>query len=274
MITLMSLYISFPVKQNEYAIGYDTYNMKFTKIYEQGKYPIRVGEDMIIIKRTLQDYNNNLKCMTKDKILIDLSISLQYLYFRNNLIDILKTFSSIKKFNEFLFDTIENSIVKSCLMYDVEEYYTKRNNIDDYMYNNLIYYINNQSFGASIEFFQLVDIQFPTEVSNIITEKQNIEQETLTALNERTSKKTDAQTALYEMQRQADVILINAYVNANITINQANSNLEIQQVLWNKRAYAYYNANDKLKLNSTEMIDFIQTDLIYKSNNLLTNLNF
>jgi regulator of protease activity HflC (stomatin/prohibitin superfamily) len=275
MISILALYISYPVEQSEYAVGYDTYNMEFTKIYEQGKYPIRVGEEMIIIQRTLQDFNKDLTCMTKDKILINLSIGLQYQYHKDDLIyKILKEFSSIDNFNGFLFDRMTSSIINSCLAYEAEEYYTERSVIDRHIYNGLVAHINDYNLGATVGFFQLINIQFPVEISNAIAEKQNIDQEALTAQNERASKLTEANTALYEMQRLANIQIINAYASANITQNQAQSNSQIQQVLWENRAYTYSHANHVLGLNSTQLIDYIQSDLISKSDNLLTNLNF
>lgn len=275
MICLLALYVSYPVEQSEYAVGYDTYNMKFTKIYEQGKYPIRVGEEMIIIKRTLQDFNKDLTCMTKDKILINLSIGLQYQYHRDDLIEkILKKYSSVGNFKGFLFDRMTSSIINSCLAFEAEEYYTERSVIDRHMYNGLVADINNFNLGATVGFFQLINIQFPKPISDAIAEKQNIEQEALTATNERASKLTEANTALFEMQRKADIQIINAYAVANITLNQAKANSQIQQVLWENRAYAYSHADNVLGLNSTQLIEYIQSDLITKSNNLLTNLNF
>lgn len=275
MISLLALYINYPVEQSEYAVGYDTYNMEFTKIYEQGKYPIRVGEEMIIIERTLQDYNRNFICMTKDKILIELDVGLQYQYQRDDLIDkILMEFSSVGNFEGFLFDRMTSSIINSCLAFDAEEYYTERSIIDRHMYNGLITDINDYNFGVLVEFFQLINIKFPLEISNAIADKQNIEQDTLTAINERASKLTEANTKLFEMQRKADIQIINAYAKANVTMNQAESNFEIQNVLWSNRAYSYLHALSALGLNSSSIIDYIQADLITKSENLLTNLNF
>jgi len=275
MITLLAMYVSYPVAQSEYAVGYDTYNMKFTKIYEQGKYPIRVGEEMIIIERTLQDFNRDLTCMTKDKILIGLSIGLQYQYQREDLIDkILKEFSSVSNFKIFLFDRITSSIINSCLAYNAEEYYTERSLIDRYIYNRLISDVNNYNLGTVIGFFQLINIQFPVEISNAITQKQNIEQEALTVINERASKLTEANTKKLEMERRADIQIINANIISNTTLNQAKANLQIQQVLWDNRVFAYSHAKNILRLNSTELIEYVQSDLISKSNNLLTNLNF
>jgi regulator of protease activity HflC (stomatin/prohibitin superfamily) len=275
MISLLSLYVSYPVEQSEYAVGYDTYNMKFTKIYTQGKYPIKVGEKMYIIKRTLQDIDKKLICMTKDKILINLSIEIQYKYNKEDLIEkILKKFSSIGYFNIFLFDRITSSVINSCLEYNAEEYYTDRSIIDKKMYNDLINNINNYYLGVDIEFFQLINIKFPQKISKSITKKQNIEQQSLTAQNDRASLITEANTILLEMKKQADILIINANNNANITLNNAFINSQIQQVLWNNRAYTYLHSNDVLELNSTDLIDYIQSSLISKSNSLLSNFKF
>ncbi len=274
MITLLAMYINYPVKQTEYAVGYDTYNMKFTKIYEQGRYPIAVGEQMIVIKRTLQDFNKDITCMTQDKILIDLSVGLQYQYQRDFLITkVLKEFGSAGAFESFLFDRITSSIINTCLLFGSEDYYVERSVIDRHMYLNLLTDINNKTLGANIEFFQLINIKFPSQISSAITQKQNIDQEALTAENDRSTLLTQAQTSLLETNRQANILVINANNQANITLNQARVNSQVQRVLWNNRAYAYSHVKETLGLNSTELIEYIQTDLISKSGSLFTSLN-
>ena len=275
MISLLALYVNYPVEQTEYAVGYDTYNMKFTKIYEQGRYPIKVGEKMIKIPRTLKDFNREITCMTKDKILIDLDVGIQYLYQKDDLIPkILKEFSTVDSFNSFLFDRITSSIINSCLSFDSGEYYIERSVIDRHIYDQLILDINNKSIGANIEFFQLVNIEFPSEISSAITQKQNIEQESLTAQNDRSTKLTEANTKLYETQRTANILIINAENQANITINQANTNAQAQNILWMNRAYTYKHISNLLNLNSTQLIDYLQSDLISKSNKLFSKLIF
>jgi regulator of protease activity HflC (stomatin/prohibitin superfamily) len=273
MISLLALYVNYPVEQTEYAVGYDTFNMKFTKIYEQGRYPIGVGEEMIKIPRTLQDFNREIYCLTKDKILIDLDVGIQYLYIKDDIITkILKEFANIDSFNSFLSDRITSSIINSCLVYESEEYYVERSIIDRHIYNNLLSDINNKSIGVSIEFFQLVNVGFPTEISNAITQKQNIEQESLTAQNDRNTLLTQENTKLLETQRQANILLINANNQANITLNQANTNALAQNTLWTNRAFTYANVANKLNLNSSLLIEYLQTDLISKSDNLFSNL--
>lgn len=275
MISLLALYVNYPVDQTEYAVGYDTYNMKFTKIYEQGKYTIRVGEQMIKIRRTLQDYNKVVVCMTKDKILINLDIGIQYLYESDDLIpNILIKFGNTKSYNNFLSDRIKSSILNSCLKFESEQYYMERSTIDNYIYSNLVEDINNKKIGVNVEFFQLINIEYPTDISNIISQKQNIEQEALTAQNNRDTLITEEKTKYFEVQRQANILIINANVQANITLNQAWTNSQAQTILWTNRAYTYEHVKNTLGLNSSSIIEYIQTDMISKSSNLYSNLEF
>ena len=274
MISLLVLYVNYPIKQTEYGIGYDTYNMKFTKIYEQGRYTISVGENIIKIERTLKDYNEEITCMTQDKILINLALGIQYQYQRDYLISkVLREFGSSEAFEEFLFDRIVSSIVNTCLLFHSEDYYIKRSVIDRQMYNNLLLDVNNKTLGANIEFFQLINIGFPIEISDAISQKQNLEQEALTAQNDRATLITDAQTSLLETQRKANILLINANNLANITLNQAYTSSQSQIVLWTKRTYAYLHVKNVFEINSSSLIDYIQSDLITKSATLYTELN-
>ena len=274
MISLLALYINYPVEQDEYAVGYDTYNMKWTKIYNQGRYPIRVGENMIKIKRTLQEFSKDISCLTKDKILLDINIALQYQYEKDKLIPvILEQFSSIDNYKQFLFDRITSSIMNSCLAYDAEQYYTDRSAVDAHMYSQLIHDINYNNIGANVEFLQLVNIQFPVQISTAITQKQNIDQEALTVMNDRSTLLTNANTELLETVRKSNILLINANNTANIILNQAETNAEIQNMLWSKRAYGYEHASGKLGLNSSQIIDYIESDIIQKSDKFYTNLN-
>ena len=273
-ITILAMYSNYSVEQSEYAIGYDTYNMKFTKIYDQGRYFVKVGEKMIKIKRTLQEYSKDINCLTADKILVDITVTLQYQYEKDSLIPIiLKKFSSIDNYNEFLFDRITSSIMDSCLAYDAEQYYTDRSLVDSHMYKQLVIDINDKDIGSTIEFLQLVNIKFPTEITDAITQKQNIDQEALTTLNDRNTQLTNSNTDLLETVRKANILIINANNTANIIINQAKTTAQTQTTLWNERSYGYSYAGKILGLNSTQIIEYIESDIIQKSNKLYTGLN-
>lgn len=270
LIILLALTVK-DVEQTEYAVGYDNYTMKFTKIYTQGRYVTRVGEYFIKLPRTLQEYKAELTCLTKDKVLVNLDVAMQYQYDRKQLIStILKQFNGKSKYNTFIKNRATSSILDTCLKYEAEEYYTKRGAIDIAMYNELTRVINDNNIGANVEFFQLVNIEFPTTFATAITTKQIVQQEALTATNNRQSILTNAQTGLYEAQRKASIILINANNTAMITLNKAYADAEAQGELWDKRAYAYNFTSYIFNLNATEIIDYIESDNVKKSSTLIT----
>ncbi len=273
MIVLLSLTIQ-TVQQQNYAVGYDNYTMEFTKVYTQGRYVTRVGEHLIVLPRTLQEYSAYLTCLTNDKVLVTLDVAMQFQYDKDALIDtILLEFNGKHNYNKFIENRATSSIMDTCLQYNAEDYYTERGAIDIQMYNNLVGVINNQSIGAKVEFFQLVNIAFPSEFSNAIEEKQTVQQEALTASNTRQSILTNANTALLEAQRTAAITLINANNTALINVNKANANARAQEELWEKRAYTYGYTANLLGLNGTEMIDYIENDNIKNSVKLITSAN-
>ena len=273
MIILLSLTVK-DVEQTEYAVGYDNYTMKFTEIYTQGRYVTKVGEYLIKLPRTLQEYKSELTCLTKDKVLIKLDVAMQYQYDKKELIRIvLRQFNGEKKYNTFIKNRVTSSILDTCLKYNAEEYYTIRGMIDISIYNELIKVINDDQIGSKVEFFQLVNIGFPQKFSDAITKKQTIQQEALTATNDRQSILTNARTKLYEAQRKASIILINANNTAFINLNKAYADASAQEELWNKRAYAYNYTAHILKLNSTQIINYIEADNVKKSSILITSVN-
>lgn len=273
LIVLLALTVK-DVEQTDYAVGYDNYTMTFTKIYTQGRYVTKVGEYFIVLPRTLQEYKAELTCLTKDKVLVNLDVAMQYQYDRTRLIDtILKQFNGKSKYNTFITNRATSSILDTCLKYEAEEYYTKRGAIDIAMYNELITVINDNNIGANVEFFQLVNIEFPVDFATAITTKQIVQQEALTATNNRQSILTNAETNLKEAERTASITLINANNTANININKANADASAQNELWEKRTYAYNYTAYLLNLNASEMIDYIESDNVKKSTKLVTSIN-
>jgi regulator of protease activity HflC (stomatin/prohibitin superfamily) len=210
--------------------------------------------------------------LSRDKVLLEIDFAMQYQYSPSVLKTvILKQFGSGKQYNKFIYKRALSSIMDTCLKHDAEEYYTSRGLIGIQMYDELVLNINNQSVGTIVEFFQLINIDFPDSFSDVITSKQNIQQQALTSLNDRQSILTNAQTALYEAQRTASITLINANNTAMININKAKTQSDAQIELWNQRTYGYAHAMNILGLNATDMIDYIESENIKKSSILVTS---
>ena len=272
MITLLALTVNIPVEQDEYAVGYNTYKMEFTEIYEQGKHTVAVGEEFYYVGRTQQTFEDNFQCLTKDKILINLDVDTHYTYIKDDLIKVMfRQFKNKDNYNKMLHDKVVTSIIESCLLFEAIDYYDNRALVSSTMYSEIDTNINNApNIGAIIEFIRLTNIEFPETYNLVIEEKQNIDQSSATALNERQSQLTEAETRLLQAERTAAINIIEANNTATIILNQANSDAAIQTKVWQDRADGYSHAKTTLTLNESQIISYINDDNKKTSNTLIT----
>ena len=274
LIVYLSTCVNISVSQTEYGIVYQPYIAKFKNIYTQGKVVLQMGEQMFKVTRTLQNYQTNINCLSQDKVLLNLDVSMQYQYEREQLIPIIfKQFDNVENYNTFIQNRIKSSILNACLLFTAEEYYSMRGTIDLNMYDKLKNEINNDNIGTTISYFQLVNIEFPSEFSTIITEKQNIQQLATTTLNNRASILTQSETLLKSAQYNAQITITQANNTAEIIINRATTLSNAQQQLWINRAYGYLNVKNSLNLTETDLVEYIISDNIRQTVNLITSTN-
>lgn len=270
VIILPAMTVNKTVKQSEYGIGYNTYTCKFTEIYDQGKHTLAVGEHLKKIKRTVNDYSSTLQCITSDKILIDIDWSMQYTYEQQYIIPkIFKEHNNKDQYNKFIMSLAISSIKSSCVEFTAEDYYINRSSIDARIYENFETDINTPEYGVYIENFQLVNIKFPTRFSDVINVKQNTDQSRLTALNNRNSVLTNANTNLLQAQTRARTILNNANNTAMINLNKAQELVNIEDFLWETRLDLYAKVKNDMNLTPSQVVEYIHNDLIHKKKDLM-----
>ncbi len=267
MIVLLSLTVNQKVAQDEYAVTYNKYTQTFgDKIYDQGSYTVKVGDDFIKFKRTLQNLIvGDIFCMSRDKIILELEVAIQYELNAHSIVPfILKQFSNYDAYIYFLQKIAKSTISNVCANFDAEQYYNLRTQIDTAMFNQLKIDINT-TVGSTIEFFQLVDIIFPIQYASIIVAKQNIQQNINTARNQRDSSITAANTTLFQAQLSADVIIANSNYTAQVTINNAYAFQNITLTKWDQRTFGFNYTKNRLDLNQSEFIDYLKSELLRSS---------
>lgn len=259
--------------QSEFAVPYDNYNMKFGSVKDQGRYTTGVGVSFYRFQRTLQDLKvGKIVCLSTDKIEIELDVKIQIRMLRDSLIPlVLRQFSNADSHMDFLKHLAQSTLVSTCLEYKVDQYFTERSNVDRRMFNNLQAGINNNDFGANVEFFQLTHIQLPESLTRVITEKQNIEQEIITAQNDRANQIIQANTDFLEAQQKAQVILIEANNTAAVLTNQAEVQQQIIIQKWANLGEAYVVAKDLLRLNVSGYLDYLGAELYRVVNQSVVN---
>jgi hypothetical protein len=96
----------------------------------------------------------------------------------------------------------------------------------------------------------------------IFLEKQNIEQNLITAKNDRQNELIVAQTSYLEAQQQSQITLINANKTANIVRNQAKQTEEIIKTEWENRGIAYRSIVETLHFSEEEFLQYLNTELM------------
>lgn len=267
MIIMLALCVNKKVDQNQYSIFINKYTMDVSGPYDQGTYTIKPGDDMKFYTSTVQYYDNDINCMSKDGLQIALDISYQYLYQRNSLIPImLYQFSDEINYLSSFNAIIESAIYKSCAFFDSEEYYTQRQKIEANMSTIVTNAIGNSSIGIDMNIFQIKNIQFPYSFNEAITQKQILIQQVQTQLNKRISQLISTNTTLIQAQQTAKQIKIQADNNVNIIIAQANATANIVNTQWLKRAETYKTIMEKQNINGTQLVSYIESELLRLSN--------
>lgn len=272
---LIGVSVNKKIENNEYGIEFHkSTTMEFGKIHEQGIYSIPPGSEMLIFVRTLQDVDSGIiDCFSSDKIVIKLTIAVQYQLVKEQIIPIiLKKFDGNDNFKNILKFIVQNIIINRCGQFTAENYYDQRAIIDKDMYDSLVAEVNNNTLGATIEFFQLINIQFPDKFSQAISEKQITIQKEITTLNERTSLIIQANTSLLQAKRQAEIILINAQNTVNINLRQANTTKLVVENQWVQRGLAFNSIKTSLNLTQEQFIQYLKSEIIRTRTNAIISI--
>lgn len=268
LLILIAMSINYTVAQDEYAVIENAYTMQFEPdVLSQGVYILGPGRNLIKFKRTLQNIElGELTCMTQDEVLVDLFVATQFQYNKESIIPvILKKFRNDRQYQIFLSSIMKSSILNTCLEFTALDYYEKRAAVDAKMFSDLIQEINNKGLGSTVEYFQLVTIEYPPAYIDVLHKKQNIKQNLVTAENNRKTDLIDANTNKLEMERVANINLINAYNSYNITIFNGHEQKEAILDKWKNRMVAYKSIVDSLHLSVSQFITYMRADIVRTS---------
>ena len=274
-VTLLALGVDRDVKQNEYVVQYYDLSKQFGPILSQGKHNVKVDTEFISFPRTVYDLRmGTVSCLSSDKIEIDLTTKVQVRLIEESLIPIiLKEYNNLNDYENWLRNFIESILIETCLDYNVNDFFLSRSDVDSAMFQAAVAGVNEQDkdFGATIEFLQVTNIQLPEKLVSVITEKQNVEQEAITAANDRTNVLITATTSLRESEQEAQITLISANNIANITLEQASIQAQIIENKYLNLAIGYGSIINALNLNIDQFIDYLGSELYAKAKNSVVN---
>jgi regulator of protease activity HflC (stomatin/prohibitin superfamily) len=255
------------VAQNEYAVVKNKYSTRLNGPMEQGVYNnLTIGDEMFKYTATMQfldfdatdSVNGYVNCITMDGLSVSLEVVIQYQYKRNEIIPVIwYFFGDEESYTDFLTKTIYGIIYEDCAFFNANDYYSKRNLIEDKLYENVIGQFNKNNSGINVFNVQLKNIIFPDAFVDIISAKQHLVQEIQTQTNNRTSLLINANTTYIQAKQQAEIVSINAYNEANLI--EKNSNVTGDNIIYKFQKLGDYFLNVKVNFNfgPGELIDYI-----------------
>lgn len=190
--------------------------------------------------------------------------------------------SAINKYRDFktwsiIVEAAGNSAVQhTCSEYNVTDFQTLRNAIQDSMLDNLREKlegslnegITDDGVYALANSLQLKNINLPQQYKDAVSEKQKAEEDIALAKNQRTQESTKAQTELLAAQEEAQKILDKAYNDGNVTIIEANLKAEETKFAFLQEQDVLVEARDKFSLGAEGILAYLSNQLYATTNNL------
>ena len=275
MVSLLAMYTLQEVKQSQFAVEYNTYEISFGPVLSQGKYDVAVGSELITFQRTLQDLNlGTMSCLSKDQVVVTLEINIQIQYTAEALVPIiLEQYGTDKIFKTFLAGMAQSSIKNSCAAFDADDYFTSRALIDIAMTERVSEIINPESLGTSVVFFQLADIQFPPSYRAVLTSKQTTAQAEVTLENDRLNQLTIANTNLFVANNTANIKIIRSRQEAAGILNLATTSKLAIEAFWDSRSESFEAVMTNLQYtNTSQLLDFINSEIIRTNRKLIAGI--
>jgi regulator of protease activity HflC (stomatin/prohibitin superfamily) len=261
--------VNIKVKQNEYGVVHSKFSTKLHGPMEQGVYNnLTIGDTLYKYTSTMQflDFdgsddlleNNYITCITDDGLIINLEVVVQYQYKRDKLISVIwYLFDDDKNYKDFIAKTIYGIIYENCAYFNANEYYSKRNIIEERLFDSVIRLFNNVNSGITVFSVQLKNIIFPVGFVNIISTKQHINQEIQTQLNNRTSLLISANTRYIQALQESQIIIIIARNNANIKEKNANMTANVIREKFVKLTDYLLNIQKQFNFTPEMLIDYL-----------------
>lgn len=276
LLTVILIPISiYDVSQEKYALRYDDLTKKVeNKIYTEGKYLLTPETEMFYYNKVVKTLEfTDLVCLSNDGIYITMNIDVQYQLRKEELFDIFWEYGVEKSLRSLLSDIVLDSVRDVCGKYHALDFPDKRNEIQSDMQNTLTIDLNLTNSHTDIQYLQLVNYEFPSELNDAIDEKQIALQDIENANNEYDEKITQAETNYKTAEIQAETILNQAEGTATTIKTKANAEAESIAEQWNSRRNTYILLMEEMEMNVDDFVSqYLYGVILQNHKNTITEL--
>jgi len=276
LVGIILLAVSFGVVEPTYqAFVFNTNDMRYEfkdgstdsgELYTEGRYFLGLGKQFIIFPRTFQtiDYKaseqSSVPIRSRDGLVITVDYSFQYSLTTNGK-DLLALYMRWKSDYENSFGKISRNLVRDVAAnYDAFDFFFNRSLIiADITASMSDYFID---IGASINNFQLLDLELPTDFFNAI----QLTEVTRTKISEATVQQQNtliqAETDLLAAQKQAEVIVTQAQARADSVLIQKQQEALLRKSQIEQELIALQSLKTQLNFTTDELLNYLLIDAL------------
>lgn len=255
---------------DEVGIMYDTINRKLgTQVYMAGMHTGPPGYEFIIFPKVYRTASfDNVNCLNKDGLTIQLNVQFQYQASHQfkDLSSLIMEFQDHDTYIIVVKDAAQSVIHDVCSEFNISQFQTSRmlfqTQIKDTLADRLL-----KEFYTTVGDVQVSDIQRPAQYEQVVRDKETAKQNIEVAKQERPRIITQAETKKKEAETQAEITLREANVQARIVRTKAQSEAEAILNAYRTEAATYLTIKTKQNLTNDGLVSYLTTRAIQTADN-------
>lgn len=273
LVTLLPLSFK-EVNHDEYGIHWRNVLFKVddSDPLEEGRHLLKPDSHVYLYPAKNVLYEDNYFCMSSDGVEIHVTIAVQYIYNKHEIVTTFNEFGESDKSETFVQLTIVDAVRDACSNVTAADFFLRRGTVEGLIVhmvsNHLVDSGTHVTSGGST---QLKNFQYPPSFGNVIEEIQATEQQIQVLLNRREQELTAAETVLRQAEVKKGTKIREAEISSQAIVFEAEQDALAQATFWNKTADAYELAFENYKGSGSATFDDFVNDYLFS--NLLSQFD-
>jgi regulator of protease activity HflC (stomatin/prohibitin superfamily) len=254
LIALLALSVK-DVDENEIAIPYDQVSRSIGEPIEAGKHVLTPAVELFTFDRKFITNDIKLPCISKDGLIINLDVTQQYQFNKDEVVDVLFEFGEQSAVDDYIDVIAQDTIRDVCALFDGEEFFTRRGDVELRLISNMTTILSAADAHVTPGFVQLKNIALPNALLSAIQAKQLALEDVDVANSERAQQLIQRQTALQQAELDAQILLVQAGAAASTIKVAADEAANARLITWAERSKAFIIDLEALGIDPATYVD-------------------
>lgn len=208
---------------------------------------------------------NDITCLNKDGIIIELDVSYQFKANPKHLLSLIKQFVDFDGYKKVLLASGKAAVHDTCAAFTTQGFQTDRGRFQETLREIMRDYCNR--FHCELSDLQVNNVKRPNDYENAVKDKEAAKENIKVATNERPRQILQAQTVLEKAYKEAEILINAAKSNVQILNNKATNEAQALKYLYDKDLEIYIKVKNSQNLSNEGLISYIGIRAIANAKN-------